>query len=123
MPDFDAGRPRPRRSAGGVCCGGCLGVFALIAIVFALFYAGTGRYQPNIPPAPPLPNPNGLDDYIAAARMLKATGGTGPMYTNGVNRPPTLAGERAVVAQNQAALARLRQAFSKECRIPPSRSF
>src|SRR5579863_6072605 len=123
MRDSGYGPGRPRRSPLGICCGGCFGVFAVLIVILVLFYAGTGHYQPNIPPAPPMPNPNGLDDYIAATAMLKATGGTASLYPKGPTVPPALATEQVIVARNQAALARMRQAFGKECRVPRMRTF
>lgn len=117
---------RQKRLLNGSSCGlGCLGTLVLIAAIISGWYSSTGKYQPKIPPLPPLPNPNAFNDYVAAGQMLKANGGTKAMYiTNAKGMSVTsLPGEQAVVRKNQAVLARMRQGFGKACRVPTTRSF
>jgi type II secretory pathway pseudopilin PulG len=74
--------PRKRRRPScAACCGtGCFGTVVLVAIAFGWFMAHTAQYHPAIPPPPPLPSPNGFDDYVAAGKMLKDNGGMGPVW-------------------------------------------
>lgn len=69
--------------------------------------------------ARPMPSPNGIDDLVAAAKLLKAAGGSGRMWPGGGPRPD-LRGEQAVVAANGPALARMRLGLSRECRVRPA---
>src|SRR5207249_781763 len=108
----------------GFCGLGCFGVIGLAAVVFSVAYSFTGRYQPAIQPPKPVPADNGFDDFVAAGRMLAVNGGTKALYPAGrTDAPPSLAAEQLVVAQNQAALARLRMGLPKQCRVSAKRSF
>lgn len=70
---------------------------------------------PKVEPEPPLPNPNGYDDFLKATTLLN------------VNPPDwqSMKGEeqhdalRRLVATNQAALDLVRTGLTKECRMVP----
>ena len=111
MPRHADGPPPPvdpsRRSGRGrFCCSGCALFGALLALAFLIAFNSTGRYQPRISPPPPVPNPNALDDYIAAGILFETNGGDKPMYD--ANGLPSLLNQSSVVQANQPALARLR---------------
>ncbi len=119
-----AEKTRRRRSPCACTCGGCAGVLLLGLVVFAIVYASVGNRRYDVPPPAPMPVPNGYDDYVAAARMLQANGGTKGMYGTkpGQETTPALALEEVVTARNAPAMARMRQAFGKECRAPEMRT-
>ena len=101
--------------------GGCLGSFALILVIMAIWYGNTGFYQPRIPDPGPLPNPNAFNTYLAAARMFRANGGIRVIYPGGWRTRPVAAGERLAVSQNQPALKLFRQGLLQRCRMPAPR--
>jgi hypothetical protein len=73
----------------------------LAAIMVALFYHPA-------PPAVVLPNPNGYDDFVAAAKVFIG----GPDW-----RTLDTEGLRATVAQNAKALTLVRSGLTKQCRV------
>lgn len=80
-------------------------VIFLLAMVTALFLS-TGR----IPPSPPLPNPNGYDDFLkAAALMTGDVGNTSTLDHDGL---------RALVATNAESLRLVRLGLSRQCALP-----
>src|SRR6267378_3950963 len=74
-----------------------------------------GAIQLSRPPPPaPLPNPNGYDDFVAAAKLLIGD----PLYFDRTNALPL----RSQVSSNAEALRLLRQGLTKKCRIPQAYS-
>jgi hypothetical protein len=112
----DEPKGRKRRSPASCCGTGCVGALIVFVVLFTVAYSFTGKYQPVLPPQPPVPSPNALDDYIAAGQMFKANGGSKPMY--GPDGEPVLLSESAVVQANLPVLAQLRAGLTKECRVP-----
>src|SRR5437868_4901981 len=85
---------------------GCFATLIIAAFAFTFSYLVTGRYQPSIPPPVPLPNPNGFQDYVAAANLFQANGGEKMLLPpKGV---PDLTQKARVVQANAAVLARMR---------------
>ncbi len=82
-----------------------LAVIFVLAMLTVLFWP-TG--QP--PPRPPLPNPNGYDDFLNAAAML----------TGDVGKASTLDhdGLRALVSTNAESLRLLHLGLSRQCALP-----
>src|SRR6267143_1844967 len=80
-----------------------LGTVFLIALGLVVF-------RPAPPPSPPLPNPNGYDDFLAAEKLM--VGDTSSLYEV---KDEEL---RTVVGQNRAALQTVRQGLKKECQMP-----
>ncbi len=80
-------------------------VIFLVAILTALFFP-VGR----TPPRPPLPNPNGYDDFLRAAALL----------TGNVGNAPTLDhnGLGALLSMNSESLRRLRLGLTRQCALP-----
>lgn len=62
-------------------------------------------------PEEPLPNPNGYDDFVKAAALIDGNS------TSWNDLSPD--GWRSLVATNQPALAQVRSALQKECRVVP----
>lgn len=97
---------------------------AVLTLVGALTAGGAAywNFANQLPPydAPPvvLPVPNAYDDYLAAAAISQAAGGTGPTLQDRVHDVPP-GRLSTVVARNRAALARLRQGFGKQSGAPP----
>jgi len=136
-----------KRSCMG-CGAGCLGVLLAAIGMIAAIYPTRGNYRPHIPPVPPLPRSNALDDYIAAGQILKANGGLKAIesavsakhdyefYYDGLKTgrirpgakpvpkiPPDIRlVNQQVVASNQPALARMRQGLLKQCQVPALRT-
>jgi hypothetical protein len=100
---------------------GCFGTFLACLVVFVVTYECTGHYMPVISNQPPLPVPNAIDDYKAAASQLRANGGIQLLYDENYHLVPSA--EPAVVKANQGAIARFRQGLTKECRVPFSPEF
>src|SRR5579859_7321781 len=97
----------PRRTASkgrGCCLTGCAGIAGILFISFLVVFLRAGTYQPAIPSVPPLPNPNGLDDIVAAGNLYKATGGDSLLYPPNP-KPVPLKIRMSVVQANQPALA------------------
>ncbi len=65
-----------------------------------------------LPPLAPLPNPNGYEDLVKAAKMVK--GETWAYFDNA-----GLEKLRGIVSTNAATLALARIAFTKQCGVPP----
>jgi hypothetical protein len=85
--------------------------------VAALVEADTRELAAEL--ARPMPSPNGVDDLVAAVKLLKAAGGSDRLWPSGGSQPD-LRGEQAVAAANGPALARMRLGLSRECRIRPA---
>jgi len=83
-------------------------VFGLVVIVVLL----AARILPSKPPAPPpLPNPNGYDDFVKASRML-------PTFDYSLAATMNLEALREEVASNGPALTLARAGLQRECRVP-----
>ena len=84
--------------------------FGILALPFLIFLGFLTSDVLAPPPLPPLPNPNGYDDFVRAGKMVaEDTGNYDEMNE---------AQLRAVVAKNAAALSLARNGFSNECRVP-----
>jgi len=81
----------------------------LVVFVLALLtiLASTGSWTP---PRPPLPNPNGYDDFLKAAALL--TGDVG--NASALDR----SGLAALVSTNSESLRLLRLGLSRQCALP-----
>ena len=87
------------------------GLTILIAVV-VIIALGLAIFQPRqLPPAPPLPTPNGYDDFVKARTMLVTN--TWDFYQMDVEEL------RVLVVQNAEALRLVRTGLSRECRVPP----
>jgi hypothetical protein len=82
-------------------------VFGLVVIVALL---GARILLPKPPEPPPLPQPNGYDDFAKAGQMLS---GEPRPY-----RQLTLAELQQLVSSNATAMQLVRQGLTKECRLP-----
>ncbi len=82
-------------------------ILALPAAIFigSIFYNGL-----SVPPLPPMPNPNGYDDLMKAAKMLAPDVG---IY-NATNVDEL----QSVVLTDAAALELARAGLQKKCRVP-----
>lgn len=83
-----------------------VGGLIVIAVLGAALILSSAR-----PPAPPpLPSPNGYDDFVKAGRML----------TGSASDPATTSLEdlRAEVARNTSALGPARMGLERQCRVP-----
>lgn len=111
-----ARKPWSRKRSAAVGCGGAL----VVALAGVLGYLGWVNYLPPPEPDPHfLPQPNGYDACIAAAKKVKAAA-TGPAF--GRPRDGDLAALRKGLAAARPALAELRAALALEFRVPPYRS-
>lgn len=106
---------------GCTCCViSALCIPTIVILVVGFLFAKYGMYQPTIPPAAPLPSPNGFDNIVTAGNMLKANGGTTAIYVKN-SSSVSLEGEKLVASKNQATLVELRKAFRIPCRVPMPR--
>lgn len=128
--NFVPGNAPRRRSCWSLGCFGGLGVFGVGFMVLLGMLLTRGHYQPILDPPVPHPVVNGFDDYSAAGEMLEANGDTKVVEEEQKKLPPDktespalLVAQKRLVEKNQPALARLRRAFGKECRVPPLTSF
>ena len=84
--------------------------------VFLLILLGALAYQfielNRKTPLPPLPNPNGNDDFVKAQKLVT---GNPADFERG-----TLEELRKHVAENAEALKRVREGLAKQCRVPIS---
>jgi hypothetical protein len=82
-------------------------VLALPTAIFigSIFYNGL-----SVPPPPPLPNPNGYDDLMKAAKMLAPDVRN---YTNG-----NLNELQTIVSEDSNALQLARAGLQMQCRVP-----
>ncbi len=87
-------------------------------ILFGCWAALLGTYRPRLDPLPPLPAPNGYDDYVAAAELVMAHGGAREAGPGNRERDPATAlqVDAAAVSKHAAALAGARRAAGKDCR-------
>ena len=83
-------------------------VLAGVAIAFALCFVVFNANRP--PPAVPLPNPNGYDDFVKAGQLVSGDSGNYNTMTR-----EQLAG---LAAQNREALKLVRTGLTQECRVP-----
>ena len=81
-----------------------VGGFILIAVLGAALILSSAK------PPPPLPNPNGYDDFVKAGCML--TGSAGDPATT------SLEDLRAEVARNASTLGLARMGLERPCRVP-----
>src|SRR5437879_13830309 len=65
---------------------------------------------PSKPKPPPLPNPNGYDDFLKAARLLAIS----RPVSNSISHEDL----HAIVAQNAPATEMTQQGLGRECRVP-----
>jgi hypothetical protein len=111
-----------------------VGLGLTLILLLVLGYWFWIRPVPNYPLIQrPMPKPNARDDFMAAARISRATGGSSilgpdgkPLRRNGLElhgASPGLTRQqlRRVVIRNRRALARLRQGFGKQFGSPPAR--
>jgi hypothetical protein len=90
-------------------------VFGLLAIALFLgVYGATGHYKSVYPLPLAAPEPNGLDDYLAASVLFQMKTGLSAMTV----KMPKLLDESHMVQVNQPAIARLRVGLGKPCGIP-----
>ncbi len=88
-----------------------LGVLFILAFPFVLFFGFLiSELAKSLPPVPPLPNPNGYDDFVKAGEMVS----TNSWYYDSTN----LEQLRETTAANTEALALARAGLSNECRVP-----
>jgi hypothetical protein len=88
-----------------------LGAFAILAAVLLIATFIWALNQP-LPPQPPMPNPNGYDDFVKAGQMLATLKSNQDYNTMGQDEL------RTVVAANSEALKLARTGLSRECRFP-----
>jgi hypothetical protein len=89
---------------------GLLAIF-ILAFPFALFSFFFFSRMADIPPAPPpLPNPNGYDDFVKAGKMLARD--------TGIFNETDLTQVREIVSVNAAALVLAREGLGNQCRVP-----
>lgn len=77
-----------------------------VLVMLTVLVVSTGR----TPPRPPLPNPNGYDDFLKAAALL--TGDVGNASTLDHD------GLRALVSTNSESLRLLRLGLTRDCSVP-----
>src|SRR5437764_11495944 len=83
-------------------------LFALAAALVAVLVCLWSRPVPP-PEIPPLPQPNGYDDFVKAGRLR-----SGRFY----DRSMALENLRNLIAENAEALALARLGLTRECRVP-----
>ena len=85
----------------------------ILAFPFVLFLGClVFMAEEPLPPLAPLPNPNGYEDLVKAAKMIK--GETWAYFDNaGLDKL------RGIVSTNAATLVLARIAFTKQCGVPP----
>lgn len=83
----------------------------IMAVVLgSLIVVGLMVFSPHqTPPRPPLPSPNGYDDFMMASTLLAANGDFSVMSHDQL---------RAMVTQNTEALRLVRVGLTRECRVP-----
>ena len=117
---------KPWRIIGAVT----LALLCLLAVGGQAYWRYVNYVPLYLRPRTVLPVPNAYDDFVAAGALCRATGGaavipahsTGiPIYSlpKGYEDGIPISQVRTIVRRNERALARLRQGFAKECRIPP----
>src|SRR5712664_2888248 len=84
-------------------------IFGLALGTVFLVALGLVAFRPA-PSPPPLPNPNGYDDFLAAEKLV--VGDTSSLYDLKDEELKT------IVEQNRAALQTVRQGLAKECQMP-----
>lgn len=82
----------------------------VITVLVAMIIA-----TPKIEPEPPLPSPNGYDDFLKAAAMLEAN----PPDWQGMSGEEQHEVLKKLVATNRAAIDLLRAGLAKESRVVP----
>lgn len=83
-----------------------LGLLAVVGAVVGLWWWA----RPGTPTFPPLPNPNGYDDYLTAGQGMVGD----PSGTEGMD----VAGLRDLLGTNAEALRLIRVGLSRESRVP-----
>src|SRR5437867_3628759 len=78
----------------------------MVLLILTFLVLSTGR----TPPSPPLPNPNGYDDFLNAAALL--TGDVGNASTSDHDSL------RALVSTNSETLRLLRLGLTRDCSVP-----
>lgn len=83
----------------------------LLLLIAAVIALGLFILKTKPPPTrPPLPSPNGYDDFMKAAQMLAAN--TSDFHQLGEERL------RKLVTQNKASIQLVRTGLSRKCRVP-----
>lgn len=87
------------------------GILLALAVAFVLvFIALIAFTNGRSTPLPPLPNPNGYDDFLQAAKLLTGDiGNYGTLDHNGL---------REVVSSNTGSLRLLRLGLTRTCAVP-----
>jgi hypothetical protein len=88
----------------------CRPLLAAAALAVVALVAGLLLAPRKPPQAPPLPNPNGYDDFLAAAKLSAPTLGD--------YRTMEARDLRVLVLVNAEALRKLREGLNRECRVP-----
>ncbi len=70
--------------------------------------------EPKIPPAPPLPSPNGYDDFVKAGRLAEMIPGDFSQMTSEELR--------STLGTNREPLRLVRLGLQRECRVPTENS-
>jgi hypothetical protein len=79
-------------------------IFVLAALTALFLFVG------RTPPRPPLPNPNGYDDFLKAAGLVTGDAGNFPTLSNDALR--------ALVLTNSESLRLLRLGLTRKCAVP-----
>lgn len=86
-----------------------------VAIVVVVTLGTLIIATPKVEPEPPLPNPNGYDDFLKAATLLTVN----PPDWQGMNGEEQHEALLRLIATNQAALDQVKTGLTKECRMVP----
>jgi hypothetical protein len=86
-------------------------VWMLCAFVTALALVYVLWPEPKAKPAPPLPSPNGYDDFLKAGQLLASISASD--YTKMTEEE-----SRSLVSTNQEPLRLLRLGLRRDCRVP-----
>ena len=90
-----------------------MAVIGMIVVVLVALVIATPKLEPD----PPLPVPNGYDDFIKAAILLDPN----PPYWQGMSGEEQHEVLRKLVATNKAAMELVRLGMEKRCLTPPWR--
>ena len=85
-------------------------VLLALVVIFVLAVLAVLLSTGRMPPRPPLPNPNGYDDFLKAAALLIGD----PANASALNHD----GLQALVSTNSESLRLLRLGLSRHCAVP-----